>query len=455
LKVRQLTLVAVVAALAVTGSSSAVVGGSPAEIQQAPWQVLLAQVRGTQTIGTCGGSIIDASRVVTAAHCVYGGFRSPVAPSSLLIRAGISDYVSPRAGDLEQTRAVVSYRIHPGYSQRAEASYDDVAVLHLDTPLDLSGPNVRAVSLPTSGMTFLSGQTAMLAGFGQQASGSAPNGGLYRIDSSVEDPVECGTYNAIVVCASSAAGSACSGDSGSGLIVGSTLVGIASTARNGCPAGGRVVYTNVAAPEILRFIQGEDAPPAAPRRLDEASLDAPAAMQVGQTLTCLPGSWTSEPTFTFRFVDASTGAALQQGRSDGYRLKASDVGRTVRCLVAATTAGGTGTSAATVTGKVAAAPTLAARTATARIGNQAGVQVNLAGVRNVTGSARICVKPSLKVGTQSCRTAPLVGYANRVTATVPVAVKATAPVTTARMAVSATLSDGRKLTTVGLLQLRR
>ena len=126
---------------------------------------------------------------------------------------------------------------------------------------------------------------------------------LYRIEASLEEQGACGTYNAVVLCAVSATGSACSGDSGSGLIVASALVGIASTARNGCPAGGRVVYTNVAAPEILRFIQGEDAPPAAPHRLQSASLDVPPAMQVGQTVTCHPGVWTNEPTFTYRFLD--------------------------------------------------------------------------------------------------------------------------------------------------------
>jgi hypothetical protein len=448
-------VVALGAALVLTAGSSAVVGGSPTEIQQAPWQVLVAQVRNGRTIGTCGGSIVDASHVVTAAHCVYGNFSSPVPPSTLAVRAGISDYVTPRAGDAEQTRAVVGYRIHPGYQHRADHSFDDVAVLALDVPLDLSGPTARSVSLPSAGSTFLSAQPAMLIGFGQQAAGTAPNGSLYRIDASLEEQGACGTYNAVVLCAVSPTGSACSGDSGSGLIIGSALAGIASTARNGCPAGGRVVYTNVAAPEILRFIQGEDAPPAAPHRLQGALLDAPPAMQVGQTVTCSPGIWTNEPTFTYRFLDHDTAQVLQQGRAATYTLRPADVGRTLRCAVAATTAGGTGASLSQASAKVAPSATIAAAAAAARPGESVKLRVTLAGVGQVTGRAQICVKPAKRVGATACRTAALSGAPGSLTTTVPVRIAAAAPAVKARVAVSASLSDGRKLTTVGFVTVRR
>ena len=442
-------------ALVVTAGSSAVVGGSAAEIGQAPWQVLVAQMRGNRTIGTCGGSIIDASRVVTAAHCVYGGFGAPVSPSSLAIRAGISDYTTPHPGDLEQARTVVSYRIHPGYDQRSNESYDDIAVLSLDTPLDLSGPTAKAASLPRGGSTFLSGQEASIAGFGLQQAGSAANGGLYRINATLEDQADCGTFNAIVVCASSATGSACSGDSGSGLVVGSTLVGVASTAHNGCPAGGRVVYTSVAAPEILRFVEGNDAPPAAPRRPETATLDAPSALQVGQTLTCDPGVWTNQPTYTYRFLDDKSGALLQQGRSATYVLKTADQGRKIECAVSATTEGGTGVARTRATAAVAAAPTLMAAHATATRGTTVKVGVTVQGLRKVSGAAEVCVKPTRTVGAKACRTTQLTGTANRVTVAVPVVVKYDAPVLTARVAISARLADGRKLTTVGSIAIAR
>lgn len=448
-------LAALVAALVITASSSAVVGGSPTEIQEAPWQVLVSQVRGGQTIATCGGSIIDGSRIVTAAHCVYSPFGGPVSPSFLSVRAGISDFRAPRATDVEQTRAVVSYRIHPGYDTRADQSFDDVAVLYLDAPLDLSGGNAKAVSLPGADSTFLSGQTATLAGFGQQVAGTTPNGALYSLDANLEEQGDCGAYNAVVLCAVSAAGSVCSGDSGSGLILGSTLIGVASTARNGCPAGGRVVYTNIAAPEILRFIQGEDVPPAAPRRIETATLDAPAAMQVGQTVTCDPGAWTNGPTFTYRFLDSKTGALLQQARDATYTLRASDLGRTVRCVVSATNAGGAGASGTAVSSKVVAAPTIAAAAAAARPGAKASLPITITGLAKVTGSVQICVKPSQRVGPKVCRTASLTGTTNRLTTAIAVAVKTGAPIVSARVAVSASLSDGRKLTTVGLINIRR
>ena len=128
---------------------------------------------------------------------------------------------------------------------------------------------------------------------------------------------------------------------------------------------------------------------------------------------------------------------------------------TVRCAVSATNAGGTGASIAAASGKVAAAPSISVPAAAARPGEKASLQVTITGLSKVTGRAQICVKPSLRVGARVCRTASLSGFTNRVTTAVPVAVKAGAPILTARVAVSATLSDGRKLTTVGLVDIRR
>jgi hypothetical protein len=446
---------AVAAALAATGGASGVVGGTATEIGQAPWHVAVVQLRGTQTVGICGGSIIDATRVVTAAHCLYGNFGTPVAPTSLSVRAGISDFRAPRATDAEQARAVARYRIHPGYEHRADQSFDDVAVIYLDVPLDLSGPNARAIPLPGGGATYLSGQAATLNGFGQQLAGTTPNGGLYRIDSNLEEQADCGTYNAVVLCAVSTTGSACNGDSGSGLVLAGVVIGVASTARSGCPAGGRVVYTSLASPEILRFVEGDDAPVAAPRRLQTADLRAPAALQVGQTVTCSPGIWTNNPTFGFRFLDAVTGRLLQQGLGESYVLKAADVGRSIRCAVTATTAGGVGTAVKTLDRTVAPPPTIAAAAATpVQPGKRAQVRVTLDGLDRVTGRAEVCVRPSLRVGARTCRTVTFSGAPRLVTA-VAVPVKATAPVTTARVAVSAAFTDGRRLTTVGVLPIRR
>ena len=61
-----------------TSTAEAIVNGQPIPIEQAPWTVYLTA---TNTYGTnaCTGSIIEASRVLTAAHCVLrsGGQPAP------------------------------------------------------------------------------------------------------------------------------------------------------------------------------------------------------------------------------------------------------------------------------------------------------------------------------------------------------------------------------------------
>ena len=63
-------------------SQERIVGGVDASISDYPWQVALTSPSG---YGFCGGSIINDSWVLTAAHCVSGE-----SSSSLYIRAGAS-----------------------------------------------------------------------------------------------------------------------------------------------------------------------------------------------------------------------------------------------------------------------------------------------------------------------------------------------------------------------------
>jgi hypothetical protein len=434
---------------------ASVVGGTQADIQQAPWQVAVIQTRGRSS-SLCGGFIIDAVRVVTAAHCVYdqGGQQAPF--ESLAVRAGISNFLTPRASDSEQSRLVTSYRVHPGYSYATNGSPDDIAVLLLDTPLDLTGGVARAIALPAAGTVFAGGEAVSLAGFGRQSANSNPDGTLNRMDGTLAEPGACGPNNAVLLCASGTNSTVCSGDSGSALTIGSpdrVVIGVASTGPLSCRAGGTGAFTNVAAPEILRFVQGEDSPPTAPRREERAVLSWPEAMQVGQTLTCSGGEWTGSPTFSYTFFDPEAGTTLQSGPASTYTLRLRDVGRTIACRASAANEGGVGTSQSEpVFREVQPAAKVSAATVAARRGGTASMRVTLSGGLGVRGRAQICIRPSLKVGTRVCRTTRLVG-ASRTTTSLKVPLKATAPATTVRVAVTAELADGRKLGTTGFIRV--
>jgi hypothetical protein len=351
---------------------------------------------------------------------------------------------------------VASLRVHPGYVYSGSGSPDDIVVLTLDAPLDLSGPTARAIALPAAGMTVSDGEPVGLAGFGRQSSGADPDGSLNRLEGTLGEQTSCGPNNAVVLCATSPVSAVCSGDSGSALTVGTServLIGVASTGSLNCPAGGTGTYTNLTAPEILRFVQGEDNPPTAPRRTVRASLASPEAMQVGQTLTCSGGEWSGLPTFSFAFRDADSGATLQSGPSATYVLQPRDLGRTLSCRASATNAGGTGASESEPTlHSVQPSAKVSAPTISARRGGQATMRVTLSGGIGVRGNAQFCVKPSLKVGAQVCRRTRLVG-ASRMTTSLRVPLKATAPPVTVRVAVTAQLADGRRLGTTGFIRV--
>jgi secreted trypsin-like serine protease len=109
-----------------------IVGGQNANIQDYPWQVALMTSSGQQF---CGGVIIHPEWVITAAHCLGG---------TIYIRAGVTN----RTHTTGQDRLVIAQHGHPNYG--GSNHQNDIAMLKLQTPLDLSGPNVKAIPIVTA-----------------------------------------------------------------------------------------------------------------------------------------------------------------------------------------------------------------------------------------------------------------------------------------------------------------
>jgi hypothetical protein len=98
-------------------------------------------------------------------------------------------------------------------------------VIALASPLDLSGPAVQAVALPTAGAPFPAGTGVGLAGFGRSSPTVQTSGPLAWMNATVDPQGECSSSgrgltanNAIILCASAPASAVCNGDSGSGLV---------------------------------------------------------------------------------------------------------------------------------------------------------------------------------------------------------------------------------------------
>jgi secreted trypsin-like serine protease len=114
-------------------ANASIVGGSPASITEFPFQVALYDPRlgGPGKGFFCGGVILDASRVATAAHCLIGERGHHSAPSEIEVLAGSSELEPPEPGSVEDPVAFAT--IDSAYSP--SSSDYDVGVLQLSRPL--------------------------------------------------------------------------------------------------------------------------------------------------------------------------------------------------------------------------------------------------------------------------------------------------------------------------------
>ena len=331
---------------------AAIVGGTQISIERASWQVA---VLATLENRLCGGSILDSLHILTAAHCVFYGQpgeekRIPV--GDFEVEAGTSELNG--AGATVQVRDVATVRVHPYFNPApGVTAADDVAVMELTEPLNLkplqAGSAVAAIPLVAAGGSPPEGAEVNLTGFGSESESEAPpDGKLYSLSMGLGFSRACGgDADALWLCASASGGTACHGDSGSGLTIGGaipTLVGVTDVIdlmSDGeyCPAGITDGFANIAAGEIRDFIVGSETPPRAPRGGGASISGTPV---VGQSLSCEPGGWSEHPTFSFAFIDSASGRVLQSGPVSTHALSEADVGRSILCEVQAANPGGTG-----------------------------------------------------------------------------------------------------------------
>ena len=353
-------LIALAAVAALVGPvlpAAGVVGGTAIQVQAAPWSVFITYATGAHS-WRCGGAVIDASHVVTAAHCLYGDDNEPLAqPAQVSVQAGVSNPFSPSATDAEQDRTASAVRVHPGYDNSNLDSPDDIAVLALSSPLDLSGTAVKAIALPAAAAPYPTGAAATLAGYGlQSGTDTSLPGTLESMNLTVEPQDECGPKltntvaiaynNATEFCAVSSTSATCGGDSGSGLATTTgppVLIGINIEGVKGCPAGSDNIFTYLSAPETLSFLSGSSQPPTAPQRTSGTliTLTWPHPLVTGSTLTCSTNGWLVPVVSTYSFINAANKRVLQTGTRDYYQTNSKSAGQKILCQIKVSNKGGT------------------------------------------------------------------------------------------------------------------
>ncbi len=237
-----LLIVMVAAPVSAAPEQPTIIGGQTATAGEFPYMVALVQANGGSQF--CGGSLIAANWVLTAAHCFFNDQnQQDTFTADVTIVAGNVDLSSAGGQTVGVTRIV-----HQGYDQNQLL---DIALLELAQPITLGG-GVALIAFNSAAATPATGATTTITGWGATApDGNNPSDQLRKVQLPV---VACdqGDDPSLFICAGGVEGEdSCQGDSGGPLVVdnggGNFLqVGVTSSGPATCAQAGQYgIYTRV------------------------------------------------------------------------------------------------------------------------------------------------------------------------------------------------------------------
>jgi secreted trypsin-like serine protease len=242
---RTTAVVAAAAAAAATALLSAptavaapqpIVGGSTTTTTAYPFVMQITDASQNQF---CGGTLVSATKVVTAAHCMVGETTSSVRV------VGGRTYLNGTNGTVSKVSKIW---INPSYTDATNGN--DVAVLTLSTSMPYTTAKYVA-STDTS--VYATGATARILGWGTTSENGSSSNQLRTATVPIVSDTSCkSSYGSDfiatdMVCAGYTSGGVdtCQGDSGGPLLIGGVLAGITSWGEGCAEAGYPGVYTRL------------------------------------------------------------------------------------------------------------------------------------------------------------------------------------------------------------------
>lgn len=241
------------------GRASRIVNGEEAGPGEFPWQAGMVVVFPGNLLATapsCGGTILTAKTVLTAAHCFYDHKNHVRSTYDWAVMYG-TNYLKPAHNRIEH---VASVHVHPHYDDASIRNDITVVVLRNALPL---GPTVSPACLPSARTNYIGAQ-ALVSGWGNTKHRGDQPDYLQKLEMSVLTNRSCrrkwGNWyvSGKMICANRAFSSGtCQGDSGGPLVasdgVNYNVIGVVSYgATDNCITAS--VFTKVQA--YLSFIEG-------------------------------------------------------------------------------------------------------------------------------------------------------------------------------------------------------
>ncbi|KAJ8942810.1 hypothetical protein NQ318_022824 [Aromia moschata] len=215
-----------------------IVGGNTTTIEKHPWQVSL-QIFG---VHSCGGSIISANTILTAAHCI-----DEILVNLYQVIIGTTDLSQPAL-----KLSVRESTIHNAFDSE---TYDyDIAVIKLQENLTFSN-QIQPITLVQDGFQVPDGTALVTSGWGITETGGTENSNILReVEINAINWSECyrklssvGTFTDRMICAGVSGGGkdTCQGDSGGAVELNGVLIGIVSWGVECGAVDYPGIYTNV------------------------------------------------------------------------------------------------------------------------------------------------------------------------------------------------------------------